>query len=278
MSDAAAGTMRIGFVHTAPALTPTFEDLLAEYSWSHASDGAARADGVEAADRADRADSADSADRADAGDTAETAGSVSHGPAEALHVVDAWLLRTALATGVDARVHERVRAHVRHLAALGADAVLITCSSIGETVSSAADEVSIPVLRVDAAMAEQARDLASAGVYHRIAALATFTSTLGPTQRLLEAVAGAGIEVTADVVAGAADAKAAGDAAGHDAAILAAAQRVATRADVIVIAQASMAAAVAGADLTVPALTSPRGGVQAVLAAARRVHPTLIHS
>ncbi|SEE12924.1 aspartate/glutamate racemase family protein [Ruania alba] len=226
MSAVPARALRIGFVHTAPALTPTFEDLLAEYT------------------------------------TPE--------PAEALHVADAWLLRTAMATGVDEGVHERVSRHVQHLADLGADAVLITCSSIGETIASAAEQVAIPVLRVDAAMAEQARDLAASGTHQRIAALATFESTLGPTQRLLETAAGAGIEVTAEVVAGAADAKASGDVAGHDAAIRAAAERVAATADVIVIAQASMAPAVADADLPVPALTSPRGGVQAVLAAARR--------
>ncbi|UFU04467.1 aspartate/glutamate racemase family protein [Ruania suaedae] len=218
-------TTRVGFVHTAPALTPVFEDLLAEYS-----------------------------------------GEVG---AEALHVADAWLLRTAMATGVNPGVHARVRAHVEHLAALGADAVLITCSSIGETIDSAAAHVSVPVLRVDAAMAQQARALAAGGTHHRIAALATFESTLGPTRRLLEAAAGPGVEVTAEVVAGAADAKAAGDIAGHDSAIRAAARRLAAAADVIVVAQASMASAVADADLPVPVLTSPRTGVEAVLAAAR---------
>jgi hypothetical protein len=46
---------------------------------------------------------------------------------------------------------------------------------------------------------------------------------------------------------------------------------VADSADVVVLAQASMAAAAAGLDLGVPVLTSPEGGAAALVGAVRRM-------
>ena len=85
----------------------------------------------------------------------------------AVHVVDANLLATAIATGVDDAVDAAVTAHVQHLAAAGVDAVLVTCSSIGESVEIAAATVDLPVVRVDAAMAARAIELAGSGRPHR---------------------------------------------------------------------------------------------------------------
>ena len=53
------------------------------------------------------------------------------------HVVDAWMLETAIAEGVTPEVSERVASHLRHLADSGADAILVTCSSIGEAAEAA---------------------------------------------------------------------------------------------------------------------------------------------
>jgi len=185
-----------------------------------------------------------------------------------VHTVDGWLLATARRGGVTPDVHRAVQTHLQQLAAIGADAVLVTCSSIGEAAEAAASAVSIPVVRVDAAMADQAVQHASAaGARGRIAVLATLTSTLGPTGRLVERAAraaGCNIDVTADIVDGAAEA--AGDSARVDALVAAAAQREGTRADVILLAQASMAGAAQSTEVGVPVLSSPIGGVRALLA------------
>jgi Asp/Glu/hydantoin racemase len=134
---------------------------------------------------------------------------------------------------------------VRHLAATGAEAVLVTCSSIGEAAEVAAEAVDLPVLRVDQAMVELAVETAAAAG-GRVAVLATLESTLGPTERLLRRVAEArpGVQIVSAVVAGAAAARRAGDLAEHDRLVRAAVERSAGQADVVVLAQASMAAAV----------------------------------
>ncbi|BDZ45696.1 aspartate/glutamate racemase family protein [Naasia aerilata] len=195
-----------------------------------------------------------------------------------VHVVDAGLLSGAIAHGVDDEIRAEVLRHVQHLADDGADAILVTCSSIGEAVEEAAGRVDVPVLRVDATMADEAVALAveraPADRAARVAVLATLAATLGPTGRLLESrVAGADrpVEVASRVVDGAAAARSGGDQATHDRLVGEAITAAAADADVIVLAQASMAAAAAGLDLDVPVLTSPEGGAAALLAAVRKL-------
>jgi aspartate/glutamate racemase len=182
-----------------------------------------------------------------------------------IHVVDAWLLDTARREGVTSAVERTVAEHVRHLAARGAHAVLVTCSSIGEAAEAAASTVDVPVVRVDAAMAEEAVAIAAAA-RGRIAVLATLASTLGPTGRLVER-AGGPLTVTATVVPGAAEANDRGDRERVDDLVAAAVLDASGSADVVVLAQASMARAAARVDLAVPVLSSPAGGVAALLRA-----------
>ena len=188
-----------------------------------------------------------------------------------VHVVDGWLLATAVATGVTPEVEAAVLAHVRHLAAAGAAAVLVTCSSVGEAAEAAAAQVDVPVLRVDAAMAREAVALAAApGALGRVAVLATLASTLGPTGRLVQRAArdaGAAVAVDARVVEGAAAARDAGDGDRADELVARAVAEAAAGADAVVLAQASMAGAAARADVAVPVLTSPAGGVAALVGA-----------
>jgi glutamate racemase len=211
--------LKVGLLHTVPALAGTFQDLVAR-----------------------------------------------HEPAlRQVHVADAELLATAVRDGVTEEVVARVRRHVRYLIEDGASAVLVTCSSIGEAVEAAASDAEVPVLRVDAPMAEEA--VRAAGEGGRIVVLATLQATLGPTGRLLErAAAGTGVTVEATIVEGAADARAAGDHDEHDRLVRAAVEGA--EADAIVLAQASMAQAVA--ELDVRTFTSPAGGVAALLAAVAR--------
>jgi aspartate/glutamate racemase len=192
--------------------------------------------------------------------------------AERVHVVEASLLQTAIDVGVTDEVRARVRKHLRDLVADGADAVLVTCSSIGEAAEEAAAELGVPVVRVDAAMAREAASIAAAG-RGRLLVLATNTATLGPTGRLVERAArdaGAEVRVEPHVVEGAAAARAGGDAARHDRLIADAVRRGATEgADAIVLAQASMADAAADAGVGIPVLTSPAGGVAELVARLR---------
>lgn len=192
-----------------------------------------------------------------------------------VHVADPWLLSTAIEAGVTEEVGRRVAEHIRYLVDTGAEAVLVTCSSIGEAVEAAAATVDVPVLRVDAPMAAEAvrvadhagRALDRPG---RIAVLATLTATLGPTGRLIQRAADAAssdAEVTAGVVQEAVAVREAGDGASHDRLIAAAVSAAAGTADVVVLAQASMAQAIAGSRQSVPVLTSPDGGVAALMRA-----------
>jgi aspartate/glutamate racemase len=196
-----------------------------------------------------------------------------------VHVVDAWLLATAIVAGVTPQVEAAVLAHVRHLATAGASAVLVTCSSIGEAAEAAGRAVEIPVLRVDVTMAREAVALASApGARGRIAVLATLNSTLGPTGRLVERVAAdAGVATTvavaARVVESAAAARDAGDETRADELVARAVTDAAADADVVVLAQASMAGAAALAEPAVPVLTSPAGGVAALVQELGRTAP-----
>lgn len=173
-----------------------------------------------------------------------------------LHMVDPGLLATAIRTGVTPELYAAVARHVEHLVASGATAVLVTCSSIGETVEAidTADTAGVPVLRVDEPMARAA---AQAG--GRIAVLGTLRSTLAPTTKLIRRYA-EDADITAEVVAGAADARAAGDTEGHDELIRKAI--AAAQAEVVVLAQATMAAAATGTGVRV--LTSPETGVAAL--------------
>ena len=195
---------------------------------------------------------------------------------EAVHLADPALLATAVREGVTPEVRRRVAQHLRYLVDAGADAVLVTCSSIGEAVEEAAATLAVPVLRVDApmtadAVAAASRAGAAAGRPGRIAVLATLAATLGPTGRLLERAAGdADVVVSSTVVDGAVAARNAGDQATHDRLVADAVTAAGADADVVVLAQASMADAAAGAAVPVPVLTSPEGGIAALVAALGR--------
>ncbi len=160
------------------------------------------------------------------------------------------------AAGVAARVAELVRA----AKTAGADAVMLTCSSISQLAVTTADEVGIPVLRIDEAMADEA-----VATGDRIAVLATLPTTLEPTLALIGEradLAGARPTVVSEVIDGAFAAVSGGDRASHDRLVADAITRVAADADVVVLAQASMASAADAAHVDVPVLTSLRPGIQ----------------
>ncbi|MGQ4489839.1 aspartate/glutamate racemase family protein [Streptomyces sp. SAS_281] len=182
------------------------------------------------------------------------------------HVVREELLTTAVALGPEA-VADEVEAVVAGLVAGGADAVLCTCSTIGAVAEAAGIAVGAPVLRVDRPMAAAA---VRAG---RVTVLAALASTLEPTRALLtEEAAAAGLpgaDVRTVLVDGAWDRFTAGDNDGF--LDLVAAEADAVRdADVIVLAQGSMAGAAERTTTGIPVLSSPRAGLAAAVVAAGR--------
>ncbi|MEU6395637.1 aspartate/glutamate racemase family protein [Streptomyces cinnamoneus] len=147
------------------------------------------------------------------------------------------------------------------LAAAGPGPVLVTCSTIGATAEALAPALGAPVLRVDRPMAA-----AAVRTGPRIALLAAVASTLAPTAELLaEEAGGRPVSVVPHLVPGAWESFEAGDTARYLSRVAEAADAV-TGADVIVLAQASMAGAALLATTTTPVLSSPAPGLAAALA------------
>ena len=171
----------------------------------------------------------------------------------AVHVVDESLLELARASGPEAALGG-VRDRIDQLGERGARVVVCTCSTIGDVAERAATKV--PTLRVDRPMARRAVALGA-----RIGVVAALESTLVPTKALVEeeaAAAGEQPAIELVVVDGAWTDFEADDMVGYLQRIADSARALADRVDVIVLAQASMAAAVGHLeDLAVPVLSSP---------------------
>ncbi len=167
---------------------------------------------------------------------------------------------------VPAGVVERIATYAAFAQDVGADAALVTCSSISETVDVAAERVGIPVFKIDQAMADRAVTMGGT-----IGVLATLETTQKPTERLLLSraeAAGRHIELKSRLCVGAFDARADGDLDTHNRLIVESLSGLLDECDVVVLAQASMASALestanAYADRI---LTSPAIGVADVLA------------
>ncbi|WP_406423678.1 aspartate/glutamate racemase family protein [Streptomyces sp. NBC_00873] len=177
------------------------------------------------------------------------------------HLVYEDLLARARDAGPEA-VQGEIQALLAGAVAEGASAVLCTCSTIGGVAESAAATLGVPVLRVDRPMAA---DAVGRG---RVVVLAALADTLAPTLALLAEEAGdRATDIRTVLVEGAWARFEAGDRDGYLELVAAAADRV-TDADVIVLAQASMADAVTRTVTRIPVLSSPRPGLAAAAAAA----------
>jgi Asp/Glu/hydantoin racemase len=180
--------------------------------------------------------------------------------AEVFHMVDESLIQDTIRAGRLRKLTvRRLVDQIASAEAAGADAVLVTCSSIGPGVTLAQQLFEIPVLRIDEAMAEAAVRQAST-----IGVLATLRTTLDPTTALLRekaAKAGRTVELIECLCEEAFPAVLAGDTETHDRILRKALLEDLSGVDVIVLAQASMARAVAtlapGA-LRTPVLSSPK--------------------
>ncbi|HEY5346239.1 MAG TPA: aspartate/glutamate racemase family protein [Verrucomicrobiae bacterium] len=162
------------------------------------------------------------------------------------------------AGSLTATIARRVANYLESAELAGADYIMVTCSSIGSAVEAGAKLTGVPVLRVDQPMADKA-----VATGKKIGVVATLSTTLEPTADLISrraAIAGKKIELTSKLCVGAFEALMNGDAATHDAKVVAALKDLSQQVDVIVLAQASMARVVDALkpeDKRVPILASP---------------------
>jgi hypothetical protein len=182
------------------------------------------------------------------------------------HRVRSDLLATAEKEGGPSETVLRQTADEHAALAQSAHGVLLTCSTLGPAVRIAAAELTIPVLRVDRALAEEAVRRGGA-----VIVLCAVGTTIAPTRAVFEEAAmtaGTGADVEVRLIPGAWDLFKAGRQDDYwqtiaDAADTAAAEGAAA----VALAQASMAGAAALARH--PPLTSPGAGLAAMVARAQ---------
>jgi hypothetical protein len=178
------------------------------------------------------------------------------------HTVNEALLKDAEAAGglTDAIADRTARA-LEALAAPGVDAVLLTCSTVGPGAARAV--APIPVLRVDAALADTATRNGG-----KVVVLCAVETTVEPTRAIFaEAATRHGATLDVRLVPGAWAAFRGGDVAAYHRIVAEASDAAyAAGAKAVALAQASMTGAVAMAKGPKP-LASPPVGLAAALAA-----------
>jgi aspartate/glutamate racemase len=156
------------------------------------------------------------------------------------HLADDSLIQEVIANNqVTPAVRRRLFSYYQSAADAGANIIFNTCSSIGEVAQMARMFLPIPLIKIDDAMAEKAVEKGK-----KIGVLATLPTTLQPTVNLVLAKAkekNFSVEIVEGLAEGAFQAIMSGDRETHDKLILKASERVAGSADVIVLAQGSMA-------------------------------------
>lgn len=178
-------------------------------------------------------------------------------------MLDESLLRTTIRDGrLSLATMRRMTAMVWSAVDAGAEAVIVTCSSLGPAVEAARPLCPVPLFRIDQGMAAEAVRRGS-----RIGVLATLSTTLDPTADLIRRTAeaaGKPCTLSSRVADGAFALLAGGDTLGHDRLVAEALTGLAQDVDVIVLAQASMARALETVKDRLgplPVLTSPELGM-----------------
>ena len=183
-----------------------------------------------------------------------------------MHVLDEPLLVRVRQRGhLAPEDSARLQTHVAIAEGTGADAVLVTCSTVSPCVDDVRPGANIPVMKIDEAMIAEA---VAKGA--KIGVVATNVTTLEPTRQLLQAqaeVADKQVEIELVLVENALPALLSGDSATHDNLVKETVLELADRVDVLVLAQASMARvldAIPEAARPVPILSSPHLALERV--------------
>ncbi len=183
---------------------------------------------------------------------------------EVKHAVDESLLKDAIAEGgVTPEIEARLAGHIAALSQSGVTAIMVTCSSIGQAVDRIAATMELPVLRVDAAMVDEALQIGK-----RVGVLATLRTTMTPTVELVRRRSNgdASVKVEAHLCENAFEALKAGDIERHDELVRVGLRRIEPLVDIVILAQASMARVLTEPAATncVPILSSPRLAMRAL--------------
>lgn len=178
---------------------------------------------------------------------------------ETFNIVDDSLIKDVIKKGeLKKNTAARVVRHIQAAEDAGADVILVTCSSIGVAIETAATLSSVPVIRVDQAMADEAVKISD-----KIGVIATLPTTLEPTTDLVRRralLANKEVSISSKLCEGAFEALMSGNAAKHDDMVASALKELMKEVDVIVLAQASMSRVVDGLkedEKLVPILASP---------------------
>jgi Asp/Glu/hydantoin racemase len=185
--------------------------------------------------------------------------------ANLINIMDESLLRDIKEkSGIDYLGVRRICRYVLCAEDLGADAVLMTCSSLCEAVDVARQMVKIPVFKINEPMAEEAVKRGE-----KIIVMGTLQSVLTPTLRLIRLKAKEiekGIDVKETLCTPAFEALVSGNSQRHDELLLTELEKSGKDSDVIVFAQGSMARLVPEARrrVTIPVLECVESGVRQV--------------
>ena len=159
---------------------------------------------------------------------------------EVIHIADELLLKIVLNQGrLSPAIYRRVAEYAIAAEQAGAVAFQCTCSSISPCVDTVRSLVSIPVLKIDEPMVDEALRLGN-----RVAVVATAITTLKPTTDLVQTRAadlGYSVQVEPVLCEGAYAAMLAGDLPAHDSIVRKYVMSLMDQHDVIILAQASMA-------------------------------------
>lgn len=184
---------------------------------------------------------------------------------EISHLVDESILKNVIKNGqLTPDTFRTVSDLVVSAERSGADAVLITCSSISPCVDVARRLVNVPVFKIDEPMALEAVETGT-----RIGVAATLMTTLEPTVGLVRDKAnqiGKKVEIETCLCEGAFDAVICGDVEKHDRIVIESLTRLVEKVDAVVLAQASMARLIPSLpeSIATPILSSPRSGIMKV--------------
>jgi hypothetical protein len=184
---------------------------------------------------------------------------------ELTHIVDDSLLREVLANdGLTKPVVARMINYYTSASYYKPDCILNVCSSVGEVADIARKLIDTPIVKIDEPMAVQAVERSSS-----IGVAATLKTTLEPTIRMIEAKAallGKKVNIVRTVCPGAFEELIGGNPEKHDEMVRKCVTELASKVDIIVFAQGSMARLTASleAGLASRILTSLDSGVMEV--------------
>ncbi len=157
-----------------------------------------------------------------------------------INIVDDSLIQDVIREGkVPESVRKRLFRYYDAAVDAGADVIFNTCSSVGDVAIEAREKLTVPLVKIDDAMARHA-----AREYGRIGVMATLPMTLDPTRRLIARFAteyGREIDLEEGLAKGAFSSLIGGELEEHDRIVLRTALDLSDRVDVFVLAQGSMA-------------------------------------